>query len=113
MNDAVAPAAALFVYVTAADVAEAERIGRAVVEERLAACANILPGMRSIYWWDGKVNEAHEAVLILKTVPAHLAALTQRVKALHSYEVPCVAALEARPGNPDYFTWIAAETKGR
>ena len=113
MNAADSAPGALFVYVTASDLAEAQRIGRAVVEERLAACANILPGMRSIYWWEGAVNEAQEVVLILKTMPAQLEALTLRVEALHSYKVPCIAALEARPGNPDYIAWIAAETTPR
>jgi periplasmic divalent cation tolerance protein len=101
---------ALFVYVTTAGPDEAERIGRAVVEERLAACANILPGMRSIYRWQGAVHEAQETVLILKTTHDRLELLTARVKALHSYEVPCVAAFEVMPGNADYFGWIAAET---
>jgi periplasmic divalent cation tolerance protein len=101
---------ALFVYVTAADQGEAERIGRAVVEERLAACANILPGMRSIYRWAGAVHDASETVLILKTTRDRLPALTDRVRSLHSYEVPCVAAFEVVPGNPVYFEWIAAAT---
>src|SRR5947209_16879597 len=101
---------ALFVYVTAADRGEAERIGRAAVEERLAACANILPGMRSIYRWEGAVHDAAETVLILKTTRERLDALTSRVTALHSYEVPCVAAFQVAPGNPAYFAWIAAET---
>jgi periplasmic divalent cation tolerance protein len=104
MNDAV------FVYVTASSREEAQRIGRAAVEERLAACANILPGMRSIYRWQGAVEEADEIVLILKTRADRIAALTQRVKALHSYAVPCVAAFPVTPGNPDYFAWIAAES---
>jgi len=101
---------ALFVYVTAADPGEAERIGRAVVEERLAACANILPGMRSIYRWEGAVKEAAETVLILKTTRDRLPALTRRIKSLHSYDVPCVAAFEVEPGNTAYFDWIAAST---
>ena len=67
--------AVMVIYATAADAAEAERIGRAVVSERLAACANILPGARSIYWWQGKIDEASEAVLILKTTRERLAAL--------------------------------------
>jgi len=110
MNHSDDAAAALFVYVTAADPLEAGRIGRAIVEERLAACANILPGMRSIYRWEGAVHEAEETVLILKTTPARLDALTRRVKALHCYVVPCIAALPASPGNQAYFDWIAAET---
>jgi periplasmic divalent cation tolerance protein len=104
MNDAV------FVYVTASSREEAERIGRATVEERLAACANILPGMRSIYRWQGAIEEADEAVLILKTRADRVGALTQRIKALHGYAVPCVAAFAVTAGNPDYFAWIAAES---
>jgi periplasmic divalent cation tolerance protein len=103
---------AFFVYVTAGSVAEAERIGRALVEERLAACANILPGMRSIYRWEGKVEEASEAVLVLKTARTTLAALTARVTALHSYELPCVVALPIEAGNADYLAWIERESQG-
>jgi periplasmic divalent cation tolerance protein len=103
---------ALFIYVTAGSVEEAERIGRALVAERLAACANILPGMRSIYWWDGKMEEASEAVLVLKTWRTNLDSLTARVKALHSYAVPCVVALPIEAGNPDYLAWIAKESGG-
>ena len=102
--------AVMFVYATAADAAAAERIGRAVVEERLAACANVLPGMRSIYWWQGKLEEGAEAVLILKTTRARLAALIARVKALHSYDCPCIEALEIADGNSDFLAWIEAET---
>jgi periplasmic divalent cation tolerance protein len=103
---------AFFIYVTAGSVEEAERIGRALVAERLAACANILPGMRSIYWWDGKMEEASEAVLVLKSVHKNLEALTARVKALHSYAVPCVVALPIEAGNEDYLRWIATESGG-
>jgi periplasmic divalent cation tolerance protein len=83
---------------------------RAAVEERLAACANILPSMRSIYRWRGAVETADEVVLILKTRADRLLRLTERVKAMHSYEVPCIAAFAVAPGNPDYFAWIAAES---
>jgi periplasmic divalent cation tolerance protein len=103
--------AVMFVYATASDAAEAERIGRAVVSEHLAACANVLPGMRSIYWWQGKLEEAAEAVLILKTTRERLAALVARVKALHAYECPCIEALEVADGNPDFLAWVEAETK--
>ena len=103
--------AATMIYVTCSDEAEAGRIGRAVVEERLAACANIIAGMRSLYWWDGAVQEAGEVVLIAKTRAERVAALTARVKALHSYDVPCVVALPLTGGNADYFAWIEAETR--
>ena len=102
---------AFLVYVTAADPDEAARIGERLVAERLAACANILPGMRSIYRWKGAVERANEAVLILKTTGDRLPSLTERVKALHSYECPCVVALPIAAGNPDYLAWIAGETQ--
>ncbi len=99
-----------FVYVMAASPAEARRIGRAAVGERLAACANILPGLRSIYWWEGKVAEGRETVLVLKTRAARLDALIARVRALHSYECPAIVALPIVAGSKPYLDWIAAET---
>jgi len=104
--------AVMFVYATAADAAEAERIGRAVVTERLAACANVLPDTRSIYWWEGAVQEAAEAVLILKTTTERLAALVARVRALHSYACPCIEALSVVDGNPEFLAWVAREASG-
>lgn len=99
------------VYITAADGAEASRLARALVEERLAACANVLPGHRAFYWWQGKLEEGEEGALIVKTRRALLDALTARVKALHSYSVPCVVALPIQGGNPDYLRWLAEETR--
>lgn len=100
----------MFVYATAGDAAEAERIGRTVVEERLAACANVLAGMRSFYWWEGKVQVAAEAVLILKTTQDWLPHLIARIKELHSYDCPCIEALPVADGNPEFLAWVARET---
>jgi periplasmic divalent cation tolerance protein len=100
----------MFVYATAGDAAEAERIGRTVVEERLAACANVLAGMRSFYWWEGKVQDAAEAVLILKTTQDRLPHLIARIKELHSYDCPCIEALPVADGNPEFLAWVARET---
>jgi periplasmic divalent cation tolerance protein len=100
------------IYVTAPDEAAARAIGHAIVAERLAACANILPGMRSIYWWQGKLEEAAETVLILKTVVSATERVIARVRELHSYEVPCAIALPINAGNPDYLAWIRAEARG-
>lgn len=97
-------------YITAGSRDEAKKIGRALVEGRLAACANIIDGMDSVYWWEGKLTEDREAVLIVKTRAELVAAVTARVKALHSYTVPCVVALPILDGNPDYLAWLAAET---
>jgi len=98
--------------VTAADAEEARRIGRQVVEERLAACANILPGATSIFRWQGKLEEASEAVLILKTTEEKLAPAIARVKSLHSYECPCIEALPVVEGNRDFLEWVVRETGG-
>ncbi|MBA2482047.1 MAG: divalent-cation tolerance protein CutA [Planctomycetes bacterium] len=98
------------VYITCASPVEAEAIGRALVAERLAACVNIVPGMRSIYRWKGAIEEAHETILIAKTPSALVAALTERVKGLHSYTVPCIVALPMEAGNVEYLQWIADET---
>lgn len=97
-------------YVTCASAEEALRIGREVVEARLAACANILPGLTSIYRWQGRIESGGEAALILKTRAELVEALVARVKALHSYTVPCIVALPITAGNPDYLGWLASET---
>ncbi|NQV81474.1 MAG: divalent-cation tolerance protein CutA [Alphaproteobacteria bacterium] len=105
--------AARFVYVTAADRAEAVAIGRALVSERLAACANVIDSVASIYWWEGAVHEDAEAVLVLKSRADLILPLTERVRALHSYDCPCVVALPIDGGNPAYLDWIVAETASR
>ena len=102
--------AAIFCYVTADSRAEALAIGRRVVEERLAASANVLDGMTSIYWWQDALEQASEAVLILKTRAELVERLTARIKELHSYDCPCVVALPIAAGNPAYLDWIARET---
>lgn len=101
------------VYVTAPNQAEAESLARVAVEGRLAACANILPGMRSLYWWRGRLEQADECVLILKTTEALVPALTEALTRAHSYECPCVVALPIAAGNPDFLRWIEDETAPR
>ena len=101
---------ACFVYVTAGSSDEARRIAGAVVTERLAACANILDGMASIYRWQGAIAEDQEVVLILKTREALVERLTARVKDLHSYDCPCVVSWRIDGGNSDFLAWIEAET---
>lgn len=101
----------ILVYVTAGSKDEALTIARAAVEERLAACANVLSPITSIYWWEGKVQEEGEVSLILKTRADLVPALTQRIKALHSYTCPCVVALPITAGNPDFLAWIDTETR--
>lgn len=100
-----------FVYITAGDEAAALSLGRALVAARLAACANVLSPMRSVYWWQGELQEASEAVLVLKTTGAKIGALTRLVRELHAYDCPCVVALPIRGGNPDYLAWLAREAR--
>jgi periplasmic divalent cation tolerance protein len=98
------------VYMTVESKAQALSIGRSLVEERLAACVNVIEGMNSIYRWEGKIEEADEVVLIAKTRRARLDQLIARVKALHGYDCPCIVALPIVKGNPDYLAWIDRET---
>ncbi|MBS9392211.1 MAG: divalent-cation tolerance protein CutA [Dolichospermum sp. LBC05a] len=101
----------LFVYVTCKDRGEALYVGKTVVEAHLAACANIIDGMESIYWWNGELQVEKEAILIMKSRRDLFAELTAKVKSVHSYEVPCVVALPIEQGNQDYLNWLMAETK--
>ncbi len=101
----------VFVYATAASVDEAKRIGSAMVTERLAACANILGGMMSIYRWEGGLAENMEAVLLLKTTRDRVDALSARVLALHSYQTPCVAVLPIDTVSAAFGSWIVEETR--
>ena len=101
---------ARFVYVTAKDRAEAIAIGRILVNERLAACANVIDGVASIYRWEGAVHEDTEAILVMKSRVDLVEALAERVRALHSYDCPCIVSLPIDDGNLDYLDWIAAET---
>ena len=94
------------VYAIFADAEEAERIGRAMVEERLAACVNILGPVRSIYRWNGAVESADEVAAIFKTTDERAGLLITRIGALHSYEVPCVVAWPIAKILGDYADWV-------
>ena len=97
------------IYVTCGSVNEAREIGDAVVRERLAACANIIDPMTSIYRWEGEIQEGTETVLIVKTTADQVPALTDRVAALHSYDCPCIVGLPVDGGNQAFLDWIAGE----
>lgn len=101
------------VYTTAPDGETARSLARAVVEERLAACANILGAIASVYWWDGRVNEDDEVAMILKTTTGRVEALVGRLRQLHPYQCPCIVMLPVSGGNPDFLAWVAAETACR
>ena len=98
-------------YCTCPDLASAERLAEALVGERLAACVNVLPGLRSVYRWRGTVERADEVLLLIKTTRERLDALAARVQALHPYELPELLAVEAAGGLPAYLDWVAAESR--
>jgi periplasmic divalent cation tolerance protein len=96
----------LSVYMTAASRDEADNIAHALVEEHLAACVNIFPGILSVYLWQGKTERAEECVLIAKTTTDKFDALQKKVKGLHSYECPCIVATPITAGNEAFLAWI-------
>jgi periplasmic divalent cation tolerance protein len=98
---------AVVVLVTAPSADVAATLARTLVEERLAACGNVLPGLRSIYRWEGKVLDEPEVLLLLKTQRSRFAELRDRILALHPYEVPEVIALPVEAGSERYLDWIA------
>ena len=98
------------IYITAGSRTEAAKIGRTIVEERLAACANVVPEITSYYWWEGAVQEDSEASLILKTREELVEKVIGRVKELHSNDCPCVVSFPIAAGNNDFLNWIIKET---
>lgn len=97
------------VYVTAKDEEEAKKIANHLLAKRLIACANMF-NIKSLYWWKGKIENDDEVVLIMKTQKEHKERIVNEVKALHSYEMPCIEFLPIEDGNPDYLAWIKNET---
>jgi periplasmic divalent cation tolerance protein len=102
---------ALLVITNLADAGSAQILARTLVEQRLAACVNLLPAVQSIYRWNGAVEEAAEVTLLIKTTTARYAELEQAIQALHPYELPEVIAVPVSAGLPAYLGWIAQETR--
>lgn len=98
------------VLVTTENKEEAVRIGEKMVTAKLAACANILPGVQSIYRWKGKVVKAQEVLLILKSTKPRYPALEEAIKAMHPYEIPEIIALPVKEGLDKYIGWVRSET---
>ena len=98
------------VLVTVPDMDTAERLGEKLVEERLAACANLVPGIVSIYRWDEQVQRDDEILVVLKTEQSSVAALRERVVTLHPYDVPEVVELPISGGHAPYLEWLARST---
>ena len=101
---------AVLVYTTWPSIVEAERAGRTIVERRLAACVNILPGMISHYWWEGKIERAEEVVMIAKTRTTMAEPVCGAVKELHGYTTPAIMVLPVETVDPDYHAWIVRES---
>src|SRR3989338_7296175 len=96
----------IVILVTAKDSEEAEKIAKHLLQKKLIACSNIIKGVQSLFWWQGKVDEASESLLILKTNQKNLQSIIKEVKSVHSYDVPEVIALPIIAGNPDYLKWV-------
>jgi periplasmic divalent cation tolerance protein len=101
----------VFVYTTHPSVVEAERIGRQLVERRLCACVNILPGMVSLYWWQGAIERGEEAVMIIKTRAALAEPVRAAVRQLHTYTTPAILVMPIKSVDPDYEKWLMAESR--
>jgi periplasmic divalent cation tolerance protein len=102
---------AVFVYTTYPSLVEAERIGKALLERRLAACVNILPGMISHYWWQGAIERGEEVVMIVKTRASLAEGVRAAVKEMHSYTTPAILVLPVEGGEPGYIDWLMRETE--
>lgn len=90
---------------------DTEKIVRRLLDERLIACANIMPPAKSLYWWKGEIEEAEETVVIMKTVNANTQKAIDRVRELHPYQVPAISVIGIEATNPDYRTWVEQETR--
>jgi len=101
------------VYVTTSDAAEARKLAHSALDRRLAACANILPEMESLYWWNGAIETAYECVLLFKTRRSLAHSLMEKIKVEHSYECPAILEVPIEGGNPDFLQWIGDETVAR
>ena len=101
----------LLVLVTVPSHSEGERIGRKLVETKLAACVNIIPHLYSIFFWQGKIVEEGEFLMLIKTMPDRMEELIKKIKKIHSYDVPEIIALPVVSGSSDYIKWVIESTR--
>ncbi len=99
------------VYITVPNMGEAKALGRGLVESRLAACVNIIDQMHSIYWWEEKIQEDREVIVLAKTRAALVPELIEKVKSLHSYACPCIVTFPIMEGFRPFLDWVAQETR--
>lgn len=100
----------VLIYITCKNKKEAKDIGFALVKNRLAACCNIFP-IESIYWWQNKIVQGREVVLIAKTLKKNFEKIEKKVKKLHSYEAPCILEIPIKEGNLEYLNWLRKEIR--
>jgi periplasmic divalent cation tolerance protein len=100
----------IVVLVTVPDHNIARKVSKAVLTARLAACVNVLPGIQSMYWWEGKIADEQEVLLLIKTTEARFESLSQTIRSAHPYEVPEIVAVPVVRGLPQYIEWIRRET---
>lgn len=101
----------IVVLVTAKDAAEAEKISGHLLRQKLIACANIVKGVKSLFWWEGKIDSASEVLLVMKSRKAVFPKIVKEVKANHSYQVPEIIALPVVAGQKDYLSWVKESVK--
>ena len=108
MNDATG---VVILLVTASDRAEAERLGEAIVEKRMAASGSVVPMIHSFFHWEGRLQREHEALLLLKTTSERSVAAQAELKQMHSYENPEILEIRVTGGSPEYLSWLAGEVR--
>jgi len=101
----------IVVFVTAANAKEAQKIADKLIRGRLAACVNIVTNVKSLFWWDGRLDSAQEALLVIKSARSKFSAIVKAVKSVHSYEVPEIIALPVVAGEKKYLRWIDASLR--
>jgi periplasmic divalent cation tolerance protein len=94
------------IYVTTSGEEESQKIASILVKEKLVACANIIPSMNSVYWWEGEIVEDNESIILLKTYSDNFENLVKRIKEIHSYDVPCILEITINQGSSDYLNWL-------
>ena len=99
------------VYITVPSEDVGATLAKSLLEDRLIACANMITGVRSLYRWEGRLNDDPEVIIIAKTTALLVDELISRVKEQHPYECPCVVSLEIKEGNPDFLSWINSECR--
>jgi len=102
---------AMLVYITASSEKEALDIGKALVSERLAASVNMIGPVRSLYWWEGEIQDEREVVIVAKTSAALVEKLTEKIVSMHSYVCPCIISIPIEKAHPPFLEWIESVTR--